>query len=297
MKKISSVLLCALLSMSVFAQNKTYNGSYRLAVANTDGTANYSYKEVDDERVKEGRFIYNNTGDYYKINISGFYKNGIKDGHWKSSLRGQRQGGHFIHTRIRSNDVAFLQAGTTCILEGNYKNGVRDGTWTFTKTSADFNYSSKAIFKGGKFYGNFTATASGTLHKRGDGLKKISLKGTFTEGGFPDSLWIGKWTDDSGIEYLLKMTFERGRFVSLLVKDQSTGEDVTQNYKDISYIAGMYPENGIRVEWTDCLPSVFETMLGCWLWDETLMNDESASNPNKRQMKCLFLDWNNKKHL
>lgn len=53
-------------------------------------------------------------------------------------------------------------------------------------------YNGKATFKNGTFYGDFTATASGTLHKRGDGLKKYSLKGHFSEGGLPDSLWVSK---------------------------------------------------------------------------------------------------------
>ena len=282
--------MCIISSISLFAQNQTYNGNYKLAVENIDGIAQYSYKEVDDERIKDGKFIFNTTGDYYKVNITGFYKDGVKDGAWKSSLRGH-SGSSFIKTRVRSNKIAFLQAGTTCILEGNYKDGARNGIWTFKKESTEFKYSSKATFKNGTFYGDFTATASGTLHKKGDGLKKYSLKGRFSEGGFPDSLWVGKWIDDSGIEYLLKMTFKQGKFVSIKVKDQSTGNDVTDNYKRYAYIAGMYANRGKCVEWADCLPGIFEILLGCWLWDETLMTDEFAGNPDDRQMKCLFLDW------
>lgn len=290
MKKIIYTLISISLSINLFAQTQTYNGNYKLAIENTNGIARYSYKDIDDERIKDGEFVFHTTDDYYNINITGFYINGIKDGHWKSSLKG-RSGNSFIRTKIRSNETAFLQAGTTCILEGNYKNGARNGTWTFKKESTDFKYNSKATFKNGTFYGDFTATASGTLHKRGDGLKKYSLKGRFSEGGLPDSLWVGKWVDDSGIEYLLKMTFKQGKFVSIKVKDQSTGNDVTDNYKDLAYIAGMYSNKGVCVEWTDCLPGIFETLLGCWLWDETLMTDEFAGNPNDRQMKCLFLDW------
>lgn len=148
-------------------------------------------KEIDDERIKDGKFVFNTTDDYCKVNITGFYANGVKDGHWKSSLKG-RSGNSYIRTKIRSNETAFLQAGTTCILEGNYKNGARNDVWTFTKESADFKYNGKATFKNGTFYGDFTATASGTLHKRGDGLKKYSLKGHFSEGGLPDSLWVSK---------------------------------------------------------------------------------------------------------
>ena len=87
------------------------------------------------------------------------------------------------------------------------------------------------------------------------------------------------------------MTFKLGKFVSIKVKDQSTGNDVTDEYKRYTYIAGMYADKGVCVECTDSLPDIFESMLGCWLWDETLMTDEFASSPSSRQMKCLFLDW------
>jgi len=97
--------------------------------------------------------------------------------------------------------------------------------------------------------------------------------------------------DESGIEYLLKMVFDCGKFVSLKVVDQSTGNDITSQYAGYSYIAGVYADNGIQVEWTRNLPTIFEEMLGCWLWDETLMVEERSSNPDGRQMKCLFLDW------
>lgn len=53
MKKIIYTLISIALSIDLFAQKQIYNGNYKLAIENTNGIARYSYKEIDDERVKD----------------------------------------------------------------------------------------------------------------------------------------------------------------------------------------------------------------------------------------------------
>lgn len=291
MKKHLLVFIAFCCCATLSAQHKTYSGNYKLAVQNTNGTSTYSYKEVDDERVKDGKFVFNSTGTYEKISLTGFYKDGKKDGHWKSVLQGRSGATSFFVVRVRDNSQAFLQPGMKNILEGNYNKDLKEGPWTFTKSGTEYNYISKANFKDGKFIGDFIASSSATLHKRGDGLRKYSLKGRFAEGGLPDSVWVGKWMDDSGIEYLLKMTFNNGRYVSIKASNLSTGENISSQYSNYISTSGAYTRKGIQVEWADNLPPIFTEMLGCWLWDETLMKDEFSGSPSDRTGRYLFLDW------
>lgn len=291
MKKYRLIFAALCCSVTLFAQHKTYSGSYKLAVENTNGTATYSYEEIDDERIKDGVFEFKTTGTYEKISLIGSYKKGEKNGHWKSVLQGRSGSTAFLKMNVRDNRQAFLQPGTKNLLEGNYNNGLKEGKWTFTKSSVEYNYTSTANFKNGKFIGDFIASSSSTLHKRGDGLREYSLKGRFVEGGLPDSIWVGKWMDDSGIEYLIKITFKRGRFVLLKASNLSTGEEISSKYLNYTYISGVYAGKGVQVEWADSLPPIFKEMLGCWLWDETLMKDESVGNPSERLGRYLYLDW------
>lgn len=273
------------LSISLCGQNKTYQGAYRMAW-NITGNVTYEYKEVDFERVKDGKFLFNKTNDgnpnNYTISISGAYKNGEKNGHWKSVLNGGILGAYTIGPNSpSSNKEAFLRKGVITEMEGEYLRDKKDGKWTMTKTGKKFtnsavrkenwgySYNSTANFKNGKFYGDFIAS------EESEGYV-YSLKGYFAEGGYPDSTWVVQWKDSKGIEYLMKLTFNKGQFVSIKTLDYSTGESISWiNPEKYSWINDMYRgKSRYEAEYGQNIPSPIGRLISYWLWDETLTTEE-----------------------
>lgn len=279
------------LVLMFYAENlfsQTYSGNYRLEGVSSGmtGVATYDYKEVDDERIKEGKFTYSHTDYLGDFKMTGTYKEGQKNGHWCIESMGRKGSGYQLQN-YRKGKVqnALVKNDTKTVMEGDYVEDKKEGKWTLTQTDRTYGYKGVANFCKGLLCGAFEATAS-YKHHNGQ-LCKYSLKGQFAEGGLPDSLWTAKWTDDSGVENLLKMTFKNGRFVSLVAKDLSTGANISENYAMMTFVSGLYANNGmgIRKEDTSSLPDVFSKMLGIWTEDETLMT-------KGKEEAVLYLDWN-----
>lgn len=85
---------------------KNYSGPYQLNTYNVGGYANYSYKEVDGQRIYEKEFNYESN----YITISGQYKKGMKNGRWIYNVKDHK---------IR--------------MEVDYKDGIRYGMYKYTQ--------------------------------------------------------------------------------------------------------------------------------------------------------------------
>lgn len=149
-------------SLPMFSQKKTYQGVYRLAWQ-ISGNVQYEYNEIDFERIKDGKFIFNtqDTGNSssYRIEITGMYKNGMKDGYWKSVSYGGESAGYVVPSRpSQTSKDAFLRKNITSRMEGEYVLNEKQGKWVFTQVGPNYEYNSTAYFKNGKFYGDFIAT-------------------------------------------------------------------------------------------------------------------------------------------
>lgn len=154
--KIFLTVICLMLfSLAMSGQKKTYQGPYRLAWGIT-GNAEYEYVEVDYERIKDGKFTFshqeNDNSAPYKITIIGSYKNGLKDGHWKSVIAGRESGGgYFVESKPDKSNAAFIRNRTTTQLEGQYVSDEKEGKWVFSQAGFENGYNSTAYFKNGKY--------------------------------------------------------------------------------------------------------------------------------------------------
>lgn len=297
-------VLIALLTMSasVDAQLKTYSGPFKVGVntANGDcinGKATYTYKEVDDERVKEGKFTFSADERSLPLSITGTFKDGRKTGHWKTVTQGEANSYQNMMYSLTPNCSAtrvLVTNGVKTIMEGDYLGGLRTGKWTFSKTDLQTGttYKSEASFKDGKFYGAYVATYH-VAKMSGDIIyKDISVTGQFVAGGLPDSVWKAKWVTSEGIEFLAKLTFDEGKMVTYSVKDQSTGDYVVKegdrtgnsfldhNPHHATNIDGINPDT--RAVY---FPMPYQMMITGWFVDESLLTFD------RNEMKLLFIDW------
>lgn len=283
MKKNFIFILTVLCTVWCYAQKQTYTGPFQLpGLANaTTGKATYEYIEVDDERVYDGKFIYEHNDFRGSYKMNGTTKNNAFTGHWTFVGEG-RPGADYSVSRVTLGDLrnVMVEPGVKTVMEGNLNaEGDREGKWTLTKTSGKYGYKGVAYFEEGLLCGTFEASATAFNHMS-QVVQKYSLKGQFKKSvpGLPDSTWVGKWTDSSGIEYLMKMTFDVGRFVSLKVKNQSTGQDVSDEYNSLMFVNGkyarQYADDPIRFEDTQNLPDIFSRLLGIWLGSPAFFSEE-----------------------
>lgn len=286
MKKILFILatLCAI---CCYGQKSTYSGPYKLQGLSdgVTGEVTYEYKEVDDERVLEGKFNYEHSNFRGSYKIMGTMKNDVPCGLWTFTGEG-RKGGSYNIPRINYGKIGnnIVMSGVKTIMIGSYnENGKKEGKWTLTQTCGKYGSKGTAYFTDGYISGNFEASAI-VLNHSSQKEQKYSLKGQFAEEGLPDSTWVGKWTDDSGLEYLLKMTFNKGRFVSLKAKDQSTGQDISEKYSKWMFVNGRYAGQGKKNEGTENLPEIFSQLLGIFLGDPIFLSEEPAASG-------MTLDW------
>lgn len=294
-----ALLMCC---TSASAQLKTYSGPFKVAVNRTNGDervgkATYTYKEVDDERVKEGKFSFTTDEMMQPITITGAFKNGKKNGHWKTVTQGRNTYQNMMHsldTECSAINV-LITNGVKTVMEGDYSDGQRTGKWTFSKTDlkTGTTYKSEATFKDGKFYGSFVGTYH-VIKMSGDILyRDISVTGQFVEGGLPDGIWKASWKTSDGIEYLSKLTFNKGKAVSFKVTDLSTGEDLSKDRNNTgnAFIDhnpnNKYVGKGIKAEPRAVyIPMPFQMMLTGWFVDESLLTIE------RNDIEIMFLDWN-----
>jgi hypothetical protein len=150
MKKITLVTVMFLLSITVVAQLKTYSGAY------DRGTATYTYKEIDYERIKEGSFsfLYKEPGFVQKITAT--YKNDTVDGKYTNSVT--------VTDKKLFPDSPYRYTGTITST-ANYINGAPYGTWKYSvltkRVNITMNTSGKLVY--GPLQLNQNITATGTF--------------------------------------------------------------------------------------------------------------------------------------
>lgn len=284
---------------SANAQLKTYSGSFKVAVNKATGScrtgkATYTYKEVNDERVKEGKFTFTTDEFMQPITITGEFKDGKKTGHWKTVTQGRANTyQNMMYSLLNGNAIdVLITNGVKTIMEGNYLDGKRTGKWTFSKTdmATGTTYKSEASFMHGRFYGPFVANYHVTKMSGDIIYKDISVTGQFILGGLPDSIWKAKWTTNDGIEYLSILTFNKGQFVSYKVTDLSTGENLSNDSNNTgNEFLNHNRRNGYKgikaYPKAEYIPMPFQMMLTGWSVDESLLTID------RKDMDILFLDW------
>lgn len=269
----------------LFGQNQIYKGPYRAALT---GNVYYEYQDIEGSRVKNGKYIFNSNNDSYSVSVTGTYKNGEKNGHWKTIAK--TNGSSFLGWGVSDSNIAAIVSGNSTIVEGDYVNDKREGEWTFYQTGTDIiggdmYYNSTANFSRGYFTGDIVVSAKAYG-------SEYSLKGQFAEITdkreeqdekpvfylrpsntipYPSGTWVVKWTNSDGFQYMLNVTFEQGSIVSIKSTDFSTGEEIEDYSKYINDFSKPYNRiKLLKIFVQGFLPDPMGELLKNWIWDSTL---------------------------
>ena len=268
----------------LWGQNQIYKGPYRAALT---GNVYYEYQDIDGSRVKNGKYSFNSNNDSYSVSVTGTYKNGEKNGHWKTIAKTNDGLMFGLGISCRSNTAAIV-SGNSTIVEGDYVNDKREGKWTFYQTGTDLTggdlyYNSTANFSRGFFTGDIIVSAKAYDNE-------YSLKGQFAELEneqeenpvstlglsnkaipYPSGTWVVKWTNSDGFQYMLNVTFEQGSIVAIKSTDFSTGDEIQDYSKYIQDFSAPYNRiESLKVFGQGFLPDPMEELLKNWIWDSTL---------------------------
>lgn len=253
------LLLLFIFSNSLLAQSlKTYEGPYQMN-GSFEGKAVYTYKEVDYNRLKHGKFTFTenvNRGRNNKIvgKTSGSYSNGELNGSWSHSLNGILNG-----------------VTTTCITTGVFKSGVPNGLFKYElklqQGSEKVGVSCSVNYNMGIVAGAFSYKSYGI------GAEE-SINGSFNSEGFV----VGEFITKSGIyDDIFKADPTGKALLSLSRKDGEIIEsfDVIEGLSDIT-------ENDIFYDTLDFELS-FDA-LSKTVWSDNgfnYLNGEGKFNSNK----------------
>lgn len=211
-------------SISAFAQEiKTYKGAYVLA-KQFNGIASYSYKELDDVRIKEGLFTFSYVYKWEVIKINGKYLDGKRNGRWETITN---TGGPRILVVDPQNNTNALMGDGIYKISGEYINDLREGPWnliggSLINNTVKSSIKSKANFKDGRLNGAFTYEYNDpTNHAR---FSSIKVDGNFSNDGFATGIWNIKFLSWNNIENKDIIEFDNGFLISYQRIDLSTGE-------------------------------------------------------------------------
>lgn len=267
----------------LFGQNQIYEGAYRAAAMS--GNVYYEYQDIDGNRVKNGKYVFNSNNNSRSVSVTGTFKNGKKNGHWKTIAK-TNSGIIYSFNNSDSNIGAIVSANTT--VEGDYINDKREGKWTFYQTGKDLTgseayYNSTANFNRGQFTGDIVVSAK--LYDY-----EYSLKGQFAEiddkqeenSGFtsgasndpiscPSGTWVVKWSEPDGFQYMLNVTFEQGCIVAIKSTDFSTGDEIEDYSKYINDLSKPHDHiETLKLFSSWYIPDPLPELLENWIWDSTL---------------------------
>jgi len=206
---------------------KTYKGPYSLASVGSfqvgNGIAKYSYREINDQRIKEGAFSFSNTSTMESVKVKGNFKAGKRTGIWETITHRGRQ---FIKQSQPQNNLAALMGGGTYKISGNFINDKREGEWNWIGGNAidktvKSSIKSKAFFKKGLIIGQFYYEFNDP--EKDDRYRYIKVEGNFDDDGFATGVWNIKWISADDFEFKDIVDFNHGILTSYKRIDQSTG--------------------------------------------------------------------------
>lgn len=221
---------------------KRLNGSFIYSGSYIDGHATYEYKNADgddDQRIYIGRFRYRggykSSRDGRRIHdeVSGYYKNNLKDGMW---------------TFIRMGQGMYKK------LKVNYVDGKLNGKYTYVGKGLSINRR-KSIHMSAEMHNGYPV---GIIKGKS---KEAKFVGQCDDDGYPDGLWILDISVDKNITYYEQWT--HGVLNEAYSIDLATGnrhsipEKMRSIIKETVYYDCMPLENIIRKgaeEWDGSIP-------------------------------------------
>lgn len=132
MKKIILITLIFCCVANMYGQHQTYKGKYILDDY-TSGNVEYEYLEVNNDRVLDGYFTFTAYGSMGGFTMSGYFKNGLKDGSWNYA---NSQGMVYERKNFKNGKLDGLcESGD---LKLNLKDNHFVGSFTYTKNRTTY---------------------------------------------------------------------------------------------------------------------------------------------------------------
>lgn len=231
MKKLKSFIFLAacILSVPLSAQTlKSYSGPYPHSQGALIGEAKYSYTETEDgERIKQGAFRFTTqAGEERVVSVQGSYKGGEKEGKWTTKIVLKKP---MIGVDRPSNNLEALISNGVSIMSGNFVDNKRTSQWNYLGGRAADNVSRTSTKSTANFTDDLLNGAFSYTYEDPQG--KCILYAFSAQGGFDNGLIDGKWTikytDQSKIEKIQTMIFDKGKLMSSKIVNIATSNATT----------------------------------------------------------------------
>ena len=218
MKKAFFIVCFAMLVSNIASAQKVqrYEGEMRLPADlhefsgffeggfDKTGAGSYEYYENEEgDRVKHGKFTASFKRSRFKREISGTYKDGLKNGEWI----------------IRDIITERTNYTKHCEMSITFKDNVLNGPCRYIKNDSPNKYTISCIFENGRLAGNFSMEHIDKWGK--DGVINY-INGTIGTNGLPEGIWTIK--QKGGIEITQKRLYLYGGLVAAEEQDFSTGD-------------------------------------------------------------------------
>lgn len=200
---VTACYICLFLvfPLSIFSQDNfitVKEGNFQLT-PHLMGSANYSYFIDKSKRIYQGPFYFNSSKTDSSesnlvngIEISGFYKDGLKNDSWTVSKMQLQNDGDGIAIREPKYAIINTTSGMDIRVQAMFDNGEANGKWSAGNFEIDKGvvvdtlFFAEANFAKNQFVGAL-------ISKR----KKDEIKGLFDDNGFFNGVWV--FTNQNGL--------------------------------------------------------------------------------------------------
>lgn len=212
----------AIVSLSIAQGKMTYEGPFE------QGEATYEYTENDlHEKIFNGRFQYSETrsiperGGDNEVLITGNYMDDKKHLAWGVTVK------------------SLAEDGRTETVIGNYLKGEKSGLWTHrlvdNASQKDVKLV-KASFIKNHFRGPFNYSYNDSLAQ---GLKSLTIKGSFDNTGKLDGTWAIAYTDGNGDSFSDSLIYMHG-VLAFQHSMNVTNPDVLDSKDQMSFVTSFF---------------------------------------------------------
>lgn len=201
-------------------------GKFQLT-RNLSGSANYSYFIDKSKRIYQGSFYFNSSktdssesNSVNGIELSGFYKDGLKNDNWIVSQMQLHNDGDGIAVRDPKYAIVNTSSGIDFNIQAKFDKGQAKGKWSAGKFKID-----KGVVIDTLFFAEANFVKNQFVGALVSSNEEYEVSGQLTENGFFTGVWTFKFKGNKIIE---KRQFEEGVLIKHFVV--SDGKELSLNH-------------------------------------------------------------------
>lgn len=201
-------------------------GKFQLT-RNLSGSANYSYFIDKSKRIYQGSFYFNSSktdssesNSVNGIELSGFYKEGLKNDNWIVSQMQLHNDGDGIAVRDPKYAIVNTSSGIDFNIQAKFDKGQAKGKWSAGKFKID-----KGVVMDTLFFAEANFVKNQFVGALVSSNEEYEVSGQLTENGFFTGVWTFKFKGNKIIE---KRQFEEGVLIKHFVV--SDGKELNLNH-------------------------------------------------------------------